>query len=69
MIGIGICVRCCRNRVAACPPLVFTASSPPAAYTDIVFNISENCRSCVLGSNRKYAPPETLAKYWSLRAV
>ena len=31
MIGIGSCLRCCSSRVAACPPVIFTASSPPAA--------------------------------------
>ena len=31
MIGIGPCLRCCSSRVAACPPFIFTASSPPAA--------------------------------------
>jgi hypothetical protein len=30
-IGIGSCLRCCSSRVAACPPDIFTASSPPAA--------------------------------------
>ena len=31
MIGIGSCLRCCSSRVAACPPVIFTASSPPEA--------------------------------------
>jgi hypothetical protein len=31
MIGIGSCWKCCSSRIAACPPVVFTASSPPAA--------------------------------------
>src|SRR6266566_8338195 len=52
---------CSSNKVAASPPLASRASLPPVAKCDTAFSISAS-RCSVLGSNWKYAPPDTSAR-------